>query len=165
MQNKETKKTASAHKPTQKSAWPYILISVFIVAALIAGFVMIKNHANRVTYRTVKIANTEYKLEVADTATVREKGLSERDSIPENGGMLFDFKAYGDWQMWMQQMRFPLDIAWLDSSGRIVYIKANAQPGDYPEVYHPNQPSWYAVEVAAGTFEKLGVKTGDTISL
>lgn len=163
MLNKETKKTALAHKPTQKSAWPYVLVSILIIAALVAGFFAIKSQVDKVVYKEVKIANNTFRLELADTATAREKGLSERDSIPPNSGMLFDFKAYGDWQMWMQQMRFPIDIAWLDKEGRVVYIKANAQPGDYPEVYHPNQPSWYAIELNAGTLQKLGVKVGDTI--
>ena len=106
-----------------------------------------------------------YNLEVADTSAKREKGLSERDGLADKTGMLFDFKREGDWSMWMLQMRFPIDIAWLDKSGKVIFIKPNAQPGDYPEVYHAEQPSWYAVELPAGTFEKLGVKVGDSIQL
>lgn len=165
MRNKETKKTELAPKSVQKSAWPYILISAFIAVSLVVGFFVIKNQANKVTYKTVKIGDTSYSLEVVNTSATREKGLSERDNLPDKTGMLFDFNADGDWQIWMLQMRFPIDIAWLNKDGKIIFIKANAQPGDYPEVYRAEQPSWYAVELPAGTFEKLGVKVGDTIQL
>lgn len=165
MRNKETKKTELARKTKQKSAWPFIFISVFIVVSLVAGFIIIKNQANKVSYKTVKIGDATYKLEVADTSAAREKGLSERDGLADKTGMLFDFKREGDWRMWMLQMRFPIDISWLSKDGKVVFIKPNAQPGDYPEVYHAEQPSWYAIELPAGTFEKLGIKVGDSIQL
>lgn len=165
MQNKETKKIELVHKNLQKSAIPYILLSIFIVVLLVVGFFVLKNQVNKVTYRVVNIGGTSYKLEVADTSAKREKGLSERDGLADKTGMLFDFETEGDWRMWMLQMRFPIDIAWLDKSGMIIYIKPSAQPGDYPEVYHAEKSSWYAVEVPAGTFEQLGVKVGDKIQL
>ena len=163
MQNKETKKTESARK--QQSPLVYILAVVGILTVLIGGFFVLKNQVNTVQYRQVTIGSKQFNLEVADTASEREKGLSERDSIPNDGGMLFDFKENGNWQMWMLQMRFPIDIAWLTKEGTVVGIKNSAQPGDYPDVYYAEQPSWYVIEVPAGTFNNLGVKEGDTIKL
>ena len=159
MQNKETKKTASARR--QQSPLFYIVASALIVTVLIGGFLLLQKKLSTVTYKSVQIGGKTFVLELADTEAERARGLSQRDNIAADGGMLFDFKQNGDWRMWMVQMRFPIDIAWLRQDGTIVYIKHSAQPGDYPEIYHPNEPSWYAIEVPAGTFKQLGVKEGD----
>lgn len=163
MPNKETKKTESARK--QQSPLVYIAIVLCMLILIGLGFFMLRNQINHVEKKAVTIGSSQFVLEVARTQSEREKGLSERDAIPTNGGMLFDFSQNGDWQMWMLQMRFPIDIAWISKDGRIVKIKSSAQPGDYPEVYHAEQPSWFVIEVPAGTFEKLNVHEGDTIKL
>jgi len=162
MQNKETKKTALARKQT--SPLIYIISSFLIVCILILGFLVLRQQINHVQYRSVVIGGSSLKLELASTQSEREKGLSEREAIPADG-MFFDFQVDGDWQMWMLQMRFPIDIAWLKKDGEIIKIKASAQPGDYPEVYHAEQLSHYVIEVPAGTFNRLGVHEGDTIKL
>jgi len=164
MQNKETKKTELAPKK-QRGPLLYILISVVLIALLAAGFFVLKKQVTAVTYKQVMIAGKTYTLEVADTESEREKGLSERDSIASDGGMLFDFKQEGDWRMWMLQMRFPIDMIWLKKDGTIVHIKHGAQPGDYPELYYASAPSWYVLELPTGTAANLGVKEGDTIHI
>jgi uncharacterized membrane protein (UPF0127 family) len=163
MPNKETKKTESARK--QPNPILYILTTIALVALLIGGFFVFKQSVNHIDYRKVAIGDKTFTLELANTKSEREKGLSEREPITSDAGMLFDFGKNGDWQMWMLQMRFPIDMAWVTKDGKIVHIKPSAQPGDYPDVYHAEQPSWYVVEVPAGTFANLGVHEGDTIKL
>jgi uncharacterized membrane protein (UPF0127 family) len=163
MQNKETKKTESARK--QHGPLLLILVSLTIVVGLLSGFLVLRQHVNNVGFKDVTIGNKKFTLEIADTQSKREKGLSERDNLAPDHGMLFDFTENGDWRMWMVQMRFPIDIAWLTKDGKIVYIKHNAQPGDYPEIYHAGQQSWYAIEVPTGTFDDQAVKEGDTIRI
>jgi uncharacterized protein len=163
MQNKETKKTASA--PKQKGPLAYIIGSVLILVVIIIGFVFIFSKSTEVNYKTVKIGAEVFRLEVSDDEATRTQGLSERDSLDKNQGMLFDFKESGDWRIWMLKMRFPIDIAWLAKDGKIITIKNNAEPGSYPELYKADAPSWYVIEVPAGTFERLGVKIGDVIKL
>jgi hypothetical protein len=165
MLNKETKKTALGLNREQKSPYPYIFASLFTILILIVGFVVLKNNYSKVNYKMVQIGSETFKLEVADTQASREKGLSERDSISKNGGMLFDFKTDGNWRIWMVQMRFPNDVLWLNSSGQIIHIKQNAQPADYPEVYHADSPSRYVIELASGTVLSQGLKVGNTIKL
>lgn len=161
MQNKETKKTALVRR--QKSAWPFVVIASLLVVAIgLVGYVLFRSF-NTTEFVSASIGNKEFKLEVARVDADREKGLSERDGVAENSGMLFIFDAPGDWRMWMVQMRFPIDIAWLDSGKKIIKIKHNATPAEYPEVYKADTPSLYVVEVPAGTFNTLGVREGDSI--
>lgn len=166
MQNKETKKTESAPKiKTQKSFWPFLILSAVIFVLFIFAGVWFVNRVNTIVYKNAQIGQQTYKLEVAQTEEARQKGLSEREKLANNTGMLFDFKQNGDWRMWMVQMRFAIDIAWLDDNYKIIKIKSNAQPGDYPEVYYASKPSRYVIEVNNGVFESLGVKEGDTVIL
>jgi len=163
MQNKETAKIVSVRR--QKSPIIYILATVFIVVLIVAGFWALKKRTDYVAYKNVKIGNQIFKLEVASSDATRSRGLSYRDSLPSNSGMLFDFKANGDWRIWMADMHFNIDIAWLSKDGKIVHIKSNATPGSFPEAYHADTPNWYVIEAPPGTFEVQNVHEGDTIDI
>src|SRR4051812_48326835 len=53
-------------------------------------------------------------IEVADTPEARERGPSGRESLPQGSGVLFVFDAPATYGFWMKDMRFPIDIVWLD---------------------------------------------------
>ncbi len=162
MQNKETKKTESAHK--QNNYLPYAFITIFLIAVLaILGFFLYRGYNNVATSK-VQIGGETFYLEVADTDAARIQGLSERDGLAPNTGMLFVFDTDGNWRMVMRQMRFPIDIAWLDANKKIVHIKHTATPAEYPEEYKADSPTRYVIEVPSGTFKRLHVQAGDSIS-
>ena len=163
MQNKETKKTVLVHK--QQGPLLYIIATILLAALLISGFLFLKQRVEHTDYKTVKIGDSSYRLEVANTEVAQTKGLSERDALAPTTGMLFDFGKDGDWRMWMYRMRFNIDIAWLTKDGKIITIKHDAKPGEYPETYHAEKPSWYVIEVPAGTFADKKVNEGDTLAL
>ena len=162
MKKKKKKKTVLVHKKI--SNVPYIIVTVILVAIIVCVALLFLRSYKNVNYVTATIGKTPYSLEVADTAAAREKGLSERDSLPANTGMLFVFEKSADWRIWMLQMRFPIDIAWLNDNKQIVHIKHNATPAEYPELYKADQLSRYVIEVSSGAFEAQGVKVGDSIS-
>lgn len=163
MQNKEIVKIESVRK--QKSPIIFILSSILIVILLITSCIFLNKKINNVDYKNVKIGSENFRLEVANTDAAREKGLSRRDSLAKNNGMLFDFKAYGDWRMWMVDMHFDIDMIWLNQQGKILHTKTNATSGSFPEVYHAEQQNWYVIELPAGTSDRLGIKEGDTIKI
>jgi uncharacterized membrane protein (UPF0127 family) len=163
MQNKETVKTASVRR--QKNPILFIAISLILVFVMVGGFLYLRKDLKHVEYKDVKIGSQVFRLEIADTQASREKGLSEREPINKNTGMLFDFKKYGDWRMWMVQMRFNIDIIWLNKEGEVLHIKKNAIPGSYPETYYAEQPSWYVIELLAGEADKNNIKEGNIIKI
>ncbi len=161
MQNKETAKTVSA--PKQTGPLLYIVITLLLTVILVvAGFWLYKN-VTKIDYVQATIKGQAYKLEVANSESEREKGLSERDSLQANHGMLFDFQQDGDWRIWMLQMRFPIDIVWLNADKKVVAVKADATPGSYPEVFHADQQNRYVIELNAGDVYRLGLQAGDTV--
>lgn len=58
-------------------------------------------------------APVEFRVEVAQNADQQRDGLSSRDSLSEGTGMLFRFGSRSEQQVWMADMKIPLDIAWI----------------------------------------------------
>lgn len=96
--------------------------------------------------------------EIADTPALRERGLMERDSLPENHGMLFVYPDERDRSFWMRNTPLALDIAFIDRGGTIINIET-MQPND-DENTVSSRPAMYALEMEAGWFEANGVEPG-----
>ena len=68
------------------------------------------------------IAGQPFRLELALTPEARSKGLMERDRVQEDGGMLFAYRAPRPLSFAMPYCRIPIDLAFLDGSGRVLAI-------------------------------------------
>lgn len=106
-------------------------------------------------------------VEVASTPAQLARGLMYRESLADGSGMFFVFESEGRHGFWMKNMEFPIDILWLDSDLRVVDITENVPPcrSDPCEIYRPDVPSRYVLEVPAGFVVDSGVAVGQTVSL
>lgn len=106
-------------------------------------------------------------LEIADTPELQELGLSYRESLAPEAGMLFIFPKPSLTSFWMKGMRFPLDIIWLDADMRIINITVNATPESYPTTFHPDTDrlTSFVLEVNAGFCKANNLKVGDVIKI
>ena len=107
--------------------------------------------------------------EVAAKASDRKKGLAKRDSLPINRGMLFVFDKSDKWAIWMKDMRFAIDIIWIDESKKIVGIANSAMPepgekDDELTIYKPDAVAKYVLEVNAGLVNLNNLKVGDSVN-
>jgi uncharacterized membrane protein (UPF0127 family) len=109
------------------------------------------------------------RVEVAATGEQRAMGLMERQQLPTDAGMLFTYPATqpAEAGFWMFRTRIPLDIAFVDESGRIVAIRA-MEPCASPDprwcpTYEPGAPYRTALEVSRGWFQERGVDVGDQV--
>lgn len=111
------------------------------------------------------IGNTEILVEIADTQAKMEKGLSGRNSLPENQGMLFLFKEPNFYGFWMKGMNFPLDFIWIREN-EVVETTENVKPEDFqpPKNLFSKEKVDKVLEVNAGFVEKSKIKIGDKIS-
>lgn len=113
----------------------------------------------------LRIKDTTLSVEVAEKNQDRFKGLSGRECLNNNAGMLFVFDVADTHCFVMRDMRFAIDMVWLDQSKKIAHIKENAQPESYPaETFCPDKPSLYVLEVASGAVNTSGWKVGDQVS-
>ncbi len=114
---------------------------------------------------SVEIGDTIFNVDVVDTDTERTQGLSGRESLVEEEGMLFVFEKSGIYPFWMKDMSFPIDIIWIDENLKVVYIKENATPQSFPEVFTPNISALYVLEVSAGVIAEEKIKIDDDVIL
>jgi uncharacterized protein len=115
------------------------------------------------------IAGTDIALEVADDTASRTSGLSRRNGLADDAGMLFVWDGEEVHTLWMKDMRFALDFIWLDEDRTVVHIERDVQPqpgaADSELVRYPTQaPAKYAIELAAGEAARLGVAVGDVVA-
>ena len=109
----------------------------------------------------VRYHNKVFSTLVADTPQKQSRGLAVRSSMNDNEAMLFVFQESGIYPFWMKDMKFPIDILWLDKNKKIVFIKEHARPEEYPMTYTPDRESRYVLELVDGFVEKNNVKVGD----
>lgn len=113
----------------------------------------------------VVIGGTNVQVDVAKTFAERKKGLSGSDPLTGNEGMLFIFDSSEQHGFWMKDMKYSIDIIWIDDLLQVVHIENDVSPNTYPEVFYPDVPARYAVEVRAGFSDANGLELGDTVSL
>lgn len=116
---------------------------------------------------TVIIGNHSFKVATLASEKEREVGLSETKSLSQNQGMIFLFDRPDYYSFWMKNMKFPIDIIYINAN-TIVTIKNNAQPPkdniESPIIYTPTEPSDKVLEISAGLSEKYKFKNGDKVT-
>lgn len=108
----------------------------------------------------------ELKAWVMDTDAKRAEGMMflEDKDFTEKQAMVFVFSSARELRFWMRNTLVPLDIAYVDSTGRIVRtytMKALDETTDYSSYGNAK----YAIEFKAGLFKKLGVRAGDYVAI
>jgi hypothetical protein len=148
-----------------------LAIALFSILTGIIYFFAI-NFVNKVSNNdsrlSLKINNKNYYLDIARTDEEKNKGLAKFDSIKDNEGMIFIFEVPGRYSFYMKDMKFNIDIIFLDENHKIISLFKNVKFTDYKnprdyEIYQPDYNSKYVIELKAGEIENIGIKTGDTI--
>lgn len=112
----------------------------------------------------IKIGSEYYALERVSTAENLQLGLSGRDGLEDNSGMVFVFPDVRDQCIWMKDMKFALDILWLNVDKNIIAIEQNVSPETYPNQYC-HGPAKYVIELSAGDVKSANIKVGQSVDL
>lgn len=113
---------------------------------------------NKTNY--LRIGNAQVTAEVRDTEAGRSQGLSGREKLAEDEGMLFVFDQPGIYPFWMKGMKFPLDFVWIQGD-KVVEVRENV--GTEEMDIKPLQLIDKVLEVNSGWVKKQGIKIGDTV--
>jgi len=111
---------------------------------------------------TISIKGYTLTVELATTPSARTCGLSHRDELPKNHGMLFIYPDLRPISYWMKDTKIPLSIAFLDDSLQIFSIQ-EMTPMQTDRLYHSSRPANYALEVNQGWFSRHGIDVGDAV--
>jgi uncharacterized membrane protein (UPF0127 family) len=137
-----------------------IFIAAGIALALvILGTLFIPKNTVRVT-----APNGNVQAIVADTAEKRQLGLSNRPSLRQDQAMLFVFEDNQRHGIWMKDMKFAIDIVWIDEDKIVVDIAENVQPSTYPKTFLPASPARYVLEMVANQAQAKGFSRGTQLS-
>ena len=112
--------------------------------------------------RLVRVVNTRLgrelgaRIRMADGWLARLRGMWGRPE-PRSGEGLFLTPCSSVHMYWM---RFPLDVAFLDRSGRVVAVYPELAPGSRTK-WHRNAA--HALELPGGALEQSGTTVGDVL--
>lgn len=107
-------------------------------------------------YRTLDI-------EIADTDSTRTRGMMQRDSLPDDSGMLFIFDVEEEQGFWMANTPLALDLIFVRADGSILTIAKYIQPMR-TETVPSNGRAMYVLEVEAGYSDSIGIIEGDVMA-
>lgn len=152
-------------KQTIKHLFQIALIITFVLSF---GYLLAKQFVFEEA-TTIMLGDDVLHVLVAKTPEKRYKGLSNRTSLEEKDGMLFLFDTKYRYGFVMRDMRFPLDIIWIDEDG-IVDIAYDLQPmpelsSDELPVFYPRQEALAVVEIPAGKARELDLKIGEPLRI
>ena len=133
---------------------------------LTCGSILILSGCSQDNEKFCIINNAKIKIEIADTAELRYKGLSNKKELCDNCGMLFIFPEKEIRTYVMRDMNFALDMIWIDND-KIIKINKNAIPeGSNPVMrYSSDALVNYVLEVNGGFCGENGIEVGDKINL
>ena len=100
----------------------------------------------------------------------RLRGLTGRESLAADRGMLFVFRGEARRQFVMRDCLIDIDIAFIDAAGRVANVHRMArEPLGTPEGrlqrYGSDGPVLMALELAAGGLDRYGLKAGVELNL
>jgi len=104
----------------------------------------------------------EFNVEMALDPDQQRIGLMFRPSVPENGGMLFDWGTPRESSMWMRNTISSLDMVFINQDGTIRAIAERTVPRSLATV-SSRGPVRATLELAAGTTERLNIRVGDKV--
>src|SRR5919109_1562425 len=114
----------------------------------------------------VTLKGFELNADVPITSELMAKGLAVKNQLKENEAILFVFEESAKHSFWMKDMKFPIDIIWLDNDGKVVHIEQNLQPCVLVLIcpnYIPNTDSQYVLETATEFTQRYNISVGTDI--
>lgn len=136
------------------------LLSLLLIAGCAAG-------ASRASVPAVELHGHRFSTEFATNDDSRERGLMMRTELAADHSMLFVFPDAEPRWFWMKNTLIPLDILYFDGERKLVSMQLDVPPckADPCPSYPSDAPARYVLELAAGTARRIGVQTGDELTV
>ena len=142
-------------------------VLMFILACtILLGIVFAYSKLNADIYDktyTLHLPTKDIFLIVAADNQSKTKGLGGMESLPQNQAMLFVFDQPGEYGIWMKDMKFPIDIFWLDDQKKIISLEHNISPDTYPKVFSSTDTGSYVLETNEGFAKENNLVVGKVL--
>lgn len=129
------------------------------------------------TVEKLTVAGETFNVKLALDDASRQRGLGGVTELKADEGMLFVFPDPQQRFFWMKDCVIDIDIAFIDPFGFVTtthtMVKEAPRATDEPLAtyegrlvrYRSLSPAQFALELAPGTFKRLGIKRGSKIDL
>ncbi len=138
-----------------------IVIIILIAVLFFIGRAYFSNSGFNLTPQAkATINNSSFNLILAKTPKEKEIGLSGKESLPKDQGMLFKFEKTGYYSFWMKNMKFPIDIIFIKNNKIVTIYNEVKPPANNKElaIYQPLEPADTVLEINSGLSKKYGFK-------
>lgn len=144
------------------------------VAALLAVSWMTMNQTNirqtaeadQLSCKTIVITVPSTKriiVETARTPAEHQAGLSGRNTLPEDSGMLFLFESPDIYPFWMKDTRIPLDIIWLRNNQVVEMTSLNPESNGTTPSHNPAALADSVLELPQGKASTYNIQLGSRL--
>ncbi len=103
-----------------------------------------------------------FSVEIADEPQEQAQGLMFRERLPSSAGMLFVYDRPQPVRFWMKNTLIPLDMLFLDQTGRVTRIHENARPLDETPI-DGGDGVQLVLEINGGMARALGITEGSVM--
>lgn len=146
-----------------------VIISILILYFIYNYFVFkVSKNLSQNKFSFIEINNNKIKVEIASDFLKRVKGLSGREKIKEDEGMLFIFEKPDIQKFWMKGMKFGIDIVWIKGNKVVGFIEnVLPEPGklDFElKIYQSPEEVDKVLELKQGGVKRFKIKIGDEIN-
>jgi uncharacterized membrane protein (UPF0127 family) len=100
-----------------------------------------------------------FTVEIADDPAEQTQGLMFRETLAASRGMLFVYPEARPVSFWMRNTLIPLDMVFVDASGRVALVHPMAVPGDLTPIPGPKD-TLMVLEIRGGLAAGLGLTEG-----
>lgn len=134
------------------------LVLTFAAALLACGPARAECRPDQALFRTAG-GQVRFTIEIADDAGERAAGLMGRKTLSRSAGMLFIYESPRDVAFWMKNTPLPLDMIFIDPTGRVAHVHENAVPFDETPI--PGGADILMVlEINGGLASQVGIAPG-----
>lgn len=155
-----------------------IYITIFSLALLAVGFIWLMRDLNKPNQiekelgaisssAILEVEGRQILVELAADDYSITRGLSYRESLDADRGMYFMFSSSSVQYFWMYQMKFPLDIIFIQDDV-VVSVSSNVpNPTGLkpPAIVNSKVPANRVLEINAGKAKEWGIKEGSKVGL
>jgi uncharacterized protein len=145
-----------------------IIISIFCLIIGMMWYALFFQRTTSINLApSVLIGTKEITVSIAQTKEEQARGLSGRESLNRDEGMLFLFPKKDRYAFWMPDMNFPIDIIWIDHD-HVVGVDEHATnvfDSKNSIYYYPPQPVATVLEVVDGFVSENHIIIGTPVSL
>ncbi len=113
------------------------------------------------------IGTGTFRLHAPQDEQGRKTGLAAFDSLAQDEGMILRGMPVGRQSIWMKNMKFDIDVLWVNKDNQIIYIVQGMSKSDQQTIYHNpvNAPSAYVIELPDESCNKYGIATGQLVTI